>query len=223
MITVFARHRQTRVQPQPAIAQALANAAHEHDQRAAQRDRIGRVHLFKQIGFGRQGERHGAVGRVEFFVVQQGAKSGDESVWHLRQHAPGGVGRHCQHHAHHEALCGIPAIEGVGIVGHAVSQPRVVLGQFENHRRGEAAQQGRHGLGVNGFEDQRGGGVFEFKQPRRCARRGLARQRQRQIDALGADQAERHGNMQRRVAVRALLGQRERVLTGRGVVPPLGQ
>ena len=43
-------------------------------------------------------------------------------------------------------LRGIPAVEGVGIVRHAEGEPLVVFFDFENHRRGKAAQDRGHGF-----------------------------------------------------------------------------
>jgi hypothetical protein len=40
------------------------------------------------------------------------------------QRAAGGVGREGQDHALHVALAGIPAVEGVAVVGHAEGQAR---------------------------------------------------------------------------------------------------
>jgi len=87
-----------------------------------------------------------------------------------------------------QPLSGFPAVEGVGIVRHQVREFGVGLFEFEQHRRGEIAQQRGDRRGGNAFEDEGLRGLSERQHARGVDGFRLAGELKRRIAAVGQDE-----------------------------------
>ncbi len=127
-----------------------------------------------------------------------------------------------------QLLAGVPAIEGVFVVGHQEGELFGRALHLESHRRGEAAQDRCDRALGDPLEHEGGRCVAELEHARRRARgRDLARESERQPLAVSAEQADGDREMQgpalrgardleggRRIVLR----QMQRVALRRGVV-----
>ena len=100
----------------------------------------------------------------------------------------------------HVTLGGIPAIEGVAVMGHAKGQTGLVLVDIENDRRRKTTQQRGHRLARQPDETEARLLALELEHPGGKRALALPFEPQRQILAVRADQAKRHRNVQRLLA-----------------------
>ena len=204
-----------------AVFQLLGERApHEFPRRVDSVD-IDGLALVGQVGFGGQGQRLGDQGRIQAGVFQCGAKRLHEGWFQIRRDTALQSGNQGQQRVDRQRLTGIPAIEGVRIVGEQKGQFLVAALNVEFNRRGEAAQQ-RHQrrLGDAG-EVEHLAGLPQCQHAVVCAGSRFSFQGDRQRVAGGVEQGDLHRYVKGQLAGLAgcrraglFQGQRQALLAG---------
>ncbi len=108
----------------------------------------------------------------------------------------------CQDQPTGQTLSGLPATEGVTVVGEEVTQICIAPVIIENHRRREIAQQRRDRSDRQIFEDELLFACCQGENARRSATLGtiaFSEQSQRQVGAIRTVEADRHRDVERLV------------------------
>ena len=143
----------------------------------------------------RQCERHqrGIAG----FVLQQPADKRCQRSGHRAPASAAMIVRQTQQHAGHQALSGVPAIDRVAVVRGEERQIVLVMVVNNFHRRGEPAQQRRHGRHGNIDEPKQLAALRHVQYSCRCADAGFAGKAQRKITTVAIEQTDGERDMER--------------------------
>ena len=195
--TVFARRLVGVVLRQQFRLQGRRDGAAHELARRMDRLRVDLRHALGDDGFRRQDQGQLAEGGIERLVGQQGALRGDEGLVQ-RQGLSGGDGaRELEQTLHGQALARFPAVHGVAVMAEQVQQLGVGVIVFQHHGRGKVAQQRRHGFFRHVREAE---GLRRFGQFQHDAGGAIGRHAvdvQRQVAAIGRQQADGDGNVER--------------------------
>ena len=146
-----------------------------------------------------QRQRQRDLRRVAAFVREQVA---DERIERRRQRecpAFAVIAREPQQCVGERALRSVPAVHRVGVVRREEDDVVVAIVERHFHRRREAAQQRWHRSRRNAGELEGLARVADVQHASRRPRRSLAGEREREIAAVPAEQADRQRNVERRL------------------------
>ncbi|CAK0540513.1 Uncharacterised protein [Burkholderia pseudomallei] len=223
---IRARRLVALVDREPLGAQRRRELAAHELARAMDGGRIGLRHLVGEVGLRRQRERELAERGRQRVVRQHALERGGERVVERERLLRRRTRREREQRARREALARLPAVERIAVVREQERELVVAVVVFDDHGRGEIAQQRRQRRRVDVDERERRLGLGQLEHARRARRGRFAFEAQRQIAAVGADQADRERDQERpflRVArggrgVAVALPQRHRVALRGGVV-----
>ena len=169
--------------------------AHELARRV-DRLRIDLRHALGDDGFRRQDQGQLAEGRIERVVGQQGALRGDEGLVQHQGLAGGDGDGQFQQAFHGQALARFPAVDGIAVVTEQVQQLRIGIVVLQHHGRGKVAQQRRHWRFCHVIEAESLRRLRQFQHDAGGAMRCHAVHVQRQVAAIGRQQADGDGNVE---------------------------
>ncbi|EXI68804.1 MAG: hypothetical protein AW07_04302 [Candidatus Accumulibacter sp. SK-11] len=193
--------RQGLVALREAVVQPLRQETAEAVARGMQRVRVDDRHLFGQRCLAGQRQDLCREGGVAVGIPQDLPEGVGEACRPVGCAAGSGVGGAGEDQPAGEALARFPAIEGIAVVGEEEVQLVIAPVVIEDHRRRKTAQQRWHRGGRQALEDELLL-VLGQRQDARCLaairRIALAGEMQRQIPAVGIDQADCHRHVERR-------------------------
>ncbi len=155
---------------------------------------VGHFADLGEVGFARQREHLGNHRRIQRLVLQQTAHCLDQTLVQRQCFTALMLADQLLQHLHRQLLTRFPAIEAIGVVLHEEHQLVATVRIVQLHRCGEAAQQRR--LRTLGHVDEGEAllGLGDRQYAAGALGLRLTLQAQRQVAAIGSQQAQLHGN-----------------------------
>ena len=186
--------------PAALLQRAPRGARHAADDVLARSDHRVDVDLrgeTGQVGEIRRVDRQRPQRRVGVPVGDDGGHQGAEDRIVGQRRTRGGGLHRGEHRGAVDPLRGVPAVDGVAVVGGEEREVGVGAVELEADGRREAAVERGHRPGVDGGEHEARAALGQGEYPRRRAGLGLAGQGQRQVAPGGIEQADRERDVER--------------------------